>query len=50
MREVLIHNANELLKIDAKKEVARIATGVGEKKRIEIRKKAEEMKIKILNK
>ena len=50
LREVLIHNVNELLNVDAKKEAARIATGVGEKKRIEIRKKAEEMKIRILNK
>jgi large subunit ribosomal protein L32e len=50
MREVLIHNSNELQKIDAKKEAARIATGVGKKKRIEISKKAEEMKIRILNK
>lgn len=50
MREILIHNLNELQKIDAKKEAARIAASVGTKKRNEILKKAEEMKIKILNK
>jgi len=48
LREVLVHNVQELQKIDAKS-AARIAGNVGKKKRMEIQKKAEEMKIKILN-
>jgi large subunit ribosomal protein L32e len=48
-KEVLIHNVNELLKVNPEKEVARIASKVGKKKRSEILKKAEELKIKILN-
>lgn len=49
MKDVLVHNIYELQRIDVKKEAARIATNVGKKKRIEIQKKAEELKIKILN-
>jgi len=49
MKEVLIHNVNELSRIDSKIEAAKIAHSVGKKKRIEILKKAEEMKIKVLN-
>lgn len=48
-REVLIYNVNELLKVDPKQEAVRIASTVGEKKRIEILKRAEELKIKVLN-
>jgi len=48
LKEVLIHNTQELAKLDSKIAV-RIATSVGKKKRIEIQKKAEEMKIRILN-
>lgn len=49
MKEILIHNMHELEKIDMKKEAAKIAGNVGKKKRMEIQKKAEELKIKILN-
>lgn len=48
-REVLVHNVNELLKVNPEKEVVRIASKVGKKKRSEILKKAEELKIKVLN-
>ena len=47
--EILIHNAEELLKLDKSKEAARIAHTVGNKKRSEVLKKAEELKIKVLN-
>ena len=49
LAEVLISNVNDLVKIDNKTHCARIAAKVGNKKRIEIQKKAEELKIKILN-
>jgi len=48
-KEVLVHNVKELERIDPKKEAARIAHTVGKKKRKEILKKAEELKIKVLN-
>jgi len=48
LKEVLVHNVNELQKVDAKS-AAKIAGSVGRKKRIEILKKAEEMKVRILN-
>jgi len=48
-RDVLVYNFNDLQKIDPKKEAARIAHVVGKKKRIEMIKKAEELKIKVLN-
>ena len=48
-KEVLVHNVNELLNLDKAKEAARIAHTVGERKRNEVLKKAEEMKIKVLN-
>jgi len=48
-KEVLVHNVKELERIDTKKEAARIAHTVGKKKRKEILKKAEELKIKVLN-
>jgi large subunit ribosomal protein L32e len=48
-REVLIFNTNDLSKIDASKEAIKIGSSVGKKKRQEILKKAEEMKIKVLN-
>jgi large subunit ribosomal protein L32e len=48
-KEVLVYNLNDLQKIDPKKEAARIAHTVGKKKRIELLKKAEELKIKVLN-
>ncbi|MEM7818636.1 MAG: 50S ribosomal protein L32e [Candidatus Aenigmatarchaeota archaeon] len=48
-KEVLIHNAKELEKINPEKEAVKIAHTVGKKKRQEILKKAEELKIKVLN-
>ena len=50
LKEVLISNVKELQKIDVKKEAVKIRSTVGRKKRVEILKKAEEMKIKVLNK
>jgi len=47
--DVLIFNTKDLEKIDSEKQACRIASSVGKKKRIEIMKKAEEMKIKVLN-
>ena len=48
LREVVVHNVQELSRLDAKS-AAKIASGVGKRKRIEIQKKAEELKIRILN-
>lgn len=48
-KPIRISNPKELEKIDPKKEVVIIASGVGKKKRIEIVKKADNLKIKILN-
>jgi large subunit ribosomal protein L32e len=47
--EVLIHNFKELEKINPEKEAVKIASTVGKKKRQEIVKKAEELKVKVLN-
>jgi len=47
--EVLVHNLAELQKLDAKMQAARIAASVGRKKKADIMKKAEELRIKILN-
>jgi len=49
LKEVLIFNANGLQKIDPKSEAAKISHSVGKKKRSEIVKKAEELKIRVLN-
>jgi len=48
-KEVLIHNVKELEALNPKEEVARIASSVGKKKRMEILKKAKELGIKVLN-
>jgi large subunit ribosomal protein L32e len=48
MKDFLVHNVQELEKMDSKS-AARIAGSVGKKKRVEILKKAEEKKIRILN-
>lgn len=45
----LIHNVNELLKLNKDKDAARIAHTVGNKKRLEIILEAESMGIKVLN-
>ena len=47
--EVMVHNSQEVQKIDPKTQAGRIAASVGRKKKFEIFKKAEEMKIRILN-
>jgi large subunit ribosomal protein L32e len=49
LKEVLIFNLNGLGEIDKKNEAARISHSIGEKKRKEILKKAEELKVKVLN-
>lgn len=49
LMETRVFNENELQGINPKTECARIASGVGKKKRIEIIKKAEQMKIRVLN-
>ncbi|MEW6528288.1 MAG: eL32 family ribosomal protein [Candidatus Micrarchaeota archaeon] len=47
--EVLIHNADELKNKVSANNVARIAKGVGKKKRNELKKMADKMKIRVLN-
>ena len=47
--EKLVYNFKDLLGIDPSKQACRIASTVGKKKRLEISKKAEELKIKVLN-
>jgi large subunit ribosomal protein L32e len=49
LKEILVSNLKDLEKVDPKTQAIRIAHTVGEKKRKEIIKKAEELKIKILN-
>ncbi len=48
-KEVLVYNVNELSKINPEIEAIKIASVVGKKKRQEILKKSEELKIKVLN-
>lgn len=48
-KEVLVYTPKELEKINPEKEAIRIAHVVGKKKKEEIIKKAEELKIKVLN-
>ena len=48
-RDILIYNTHELIKLDSKRDAARIAHTVGKKKRIEIINKALELGIKVLN-
>ncbi len=49
LEEKLVSNMSELNGIDNTKQCMRISAKVGNRKRIDIQKKAEEMKIKILN-
>ena len=48
-KEVLVHNVDGLLNLDKAKEAARISHTVGKRKRSDILKKAEELKVKVLN-
>ena len=48
-QEIFVYNVNDLTNIDPKTQAARIGGSVGTKKRVEIEKKAEELKIRILN-
>ena len=48
-REVIVFNIKDLTKINPENYACRIASTVGKKKRIEIMKKAEELKLKVLN-
>ena len=48
-REVLVHNVEELERLDPAKEAARIAHTVGLKKKLEIMRRAEELGIYVLN-
>jgi len=47
--DILVFNTKDLMKIDAKKDAARIAHAVGNKKRIDIVTEATKLKIKVLN-
>ena len=48
-QEVMVHNVKDLQKIDPAVQAARVAHTVGMKKRIAIEEKADEMKIRVLN-
>ncbi|MEM5879569.1 MAG: 50S ribosomal protein L32e [Candidatus Aenigmatarchaeota archaeon] len=48
-QEILVSSLKDLEKVDASKQAIKIAHTVGKKKRAEILKKAEELKIKVLN-
>jgi large subunit ribosomal protein L32e len=48
-REVMVYNVKDLAKIKPEQEAARVAHSVGMKKRIEIEEKADELKIRVLN-
>jgi large subunit ribosomal protein L32e len=47
--EIVVYNVNDLEGIDPKKQAARIGSSVGTKKRLDIEKKANELKVRILN-
>ncbi len=48
-REVMVHNAGDLDKIRPEVEAARVSRQVGYRKRLEIEKRADELKIRVLN-
>ena len=48
-KEVMVHNVKDLQRINPETEAARVAHKVGMKKRLEIEAKAEELKIRVLN-
>ena len=47
--EVMVYNTKDLELINKDTQAARIGSSVGTKKRIEIEKKAEELKVRVLN-
>jgi len=49
LKEVLIYNVTDLQKVNPKIEAAKISHSLGKRKRQEIVKKAEELKVKVLN-
>ena len=49
LEEVYVQNIKDLEKIDVKKQVGRLSATIGKRKRQIIVKKAEEMKIRLLN-
>jgi large subunit ribosomal protein L32e len=48
-KEIIIFNLKDLERVNKDKEVCRIASAVGKKKRLGIMKKADELKIRVLN-
>jgi len=48
-KDILVHNMDELKGLNPKTDAARLASGLGAKKRAELIEKAKEMGIKILN-
>jgi large subunit ribosomal protein L32e len=48
-RDVLVHNLVELERLSPQTDAARLAAGVGKKKRIELARRAKELGIRILN-
>lgn len=48
-QEVIVHNQADLDGLDAEKQAIRIAASVGKRKKAEILKKAEKLKLKVLN-
>ncbi len=48
-KEVMVHNVKDLQRINPETEAARVAHQVGMKKRLEIEAKADELKIRVLN-
>lgn len=48
-RDVLVHNLDELKGLNPKQDAARLASGLGAKKRKELIEKAKELGIKVLN-
>lgn len=48
-QEVIVNNPSELNALDVRKHAVRVAAGVGKRKKAEILKKAEKLKLKVLN-
>ena len=49
LRDVLVHNVEELKKLDPSRDGARIASGVGREKRMEIVEMAKKLGIRVFN-